>query len=239
MNFDVPRETILPVDAIEVALDPARHPYEIDHLADIDENWRRETAANPNLFDGRMALLARLAYRERRIEGACHLVRFATFMHWRKTRPLTYGGHAFAHAMPVTADGALIAVRMGPRTANPGSVYFAAGSFETQDFPGGKVDIAFNMAREVGEETGIDLDVCDRDPAYHAWSGASGTVMFRRYYLPMTAAAAVRAIGDFVAAESDPEIEGPVVIRSPVDLPDGIKPHMRALVAWHFAERVG
>jgi 8-oxo-dGTP pyrophosphatase MutT (NUDIX family) len=236
MSFDVPRETILPVDGIDVALDPAQHPFEAANLADIDDNWRREHSANPALFDGRMALLARIAYRGRRIEGACHMVRFATFLYWRKTRPLTHGGHVFAHAMPVTTDGALIAVRMGPHTANPGSVYFAAGSFEAEDFSGGQADVDLNMAREVAEETGLDLLPLDRDPIHHAWSGEAGTVIFRRYRVPMTAAAADRAIRDFIAAEADPEIEEPVVIRSTADLPDRIRPHMAALVSWHFSQ---
>src|SRR5262249_54793159 len=100
----------------------------------------------------------------------------------------------------------------------------------------GKVDLDRNMAREVLEETGLDLAPLDRDPIWHAWSGDAGTVVFRRFRLPMTANAVAARIRDFVAAEEDPEIEGPVVIRSAGDLPQGIRPHMRALVSWHFAD---
>lgn len=237
MNFDVPRETILPVDGIDVVLDPAQHPFEAANIADIEANWQRERSANPALFDGRMALLSRIAYRGRRIEGACHMVRFATFLHWRRFRSRDHGGHVFAHAMPVTSDGALIAVRMGPHTANPGSVYFAAGSFEAQDFPAGRADVDLNMAREVAEETGLDLVPLERDAIHHAWSGEAGTVIFRRYRVPMTADAADRSIRDFIAAEAEPEIEGPVIIRSAADLPAESKPHMAALVSWHFAQQ--
>ena len=140
------------------------HPFETANRAAIDANWLREKAANPSLFDGEVSLLARLAYRDRPLEGACHTIRFATFLYWRKTRPWPNAEHAFAHAIPVTSDGALIAIRMGARTANPGRVYFAAGSFDPQDFPGGKVDVDLNMAREVAEETGLDIAGLPRDP---------------------------------------------------------------------------
>jgi 8-oxo-dGTP pyrophosphatase MutT (NUDIX family) len=235
MEFDIPRGVILPVERVDVALDPGPHPFEQMHGAAVEANWARETAANPALFDGRMALLSRLAYRGGSLEGACHVVRYATFLHWRRTRPTRDAGHAFAHAVPVTSDGVLVAARMGPRTANAGRVYFAAGSFEPEDFRDGKVDVDRNMAREVAEETGLAIGGLDRDARCHAWSGDAGTVIFRRYRLPMTAGEAEAAIRAFVAAQADPEIEAPVLIRSACDLPEGISPHMRPLIAWHFS----
>ena len=47
------------------------------------------------------------------------------------------------------AGNALVAIRMGAHTVNAGKVYFAAGSFEPEDFPDGVVDAHGNMAREV------------------------------------------------------------------------------------------
>jgi len=237
MDFDIPREVILPVERVDVALDSAVHPFEAANLAAIDANWAHEKAANPTLFDGPVSLLSRLSYREGRLEGACHAIRFATFLYWRKTRPWPNAEHTFAHAMPVTSDGALIAVRMGRSTANPGRVYFAAGSFDPQDFPAGKVDVDLNMSREVLEETGLDIARLPRDRTYHARSAEAGTVIFRRYFLPMTAAEADTTICAFVAGESDPEIEEPVVIRSLDDLPSGIMPYMATLVGWHFDDQ--
>jgi 8-oxo-dGTP pyrophosphatase MutT (NUDIX family) len=235
MDFDIPREVMLPVEHIDVALDPAPHPFETANVAAIDANWQREIEANPALFDGRVSLLARLGYRDRRLEGSTHLVRFATFMYWRKVRPLAGTGHCFAYTMLVTSDGALIAIRMGPHTANPGRVYFASGSFEREDFPSGKVDVDLNMAREVREETGLDITGLPRDPIHHIWSIPMATIIVRRYRLPMTAAEADRSISAFVASEDDPEIEGPVVIRSVADLPHQAVPHLTDLVAWHCA----
>lgn len=235
MSFDVPRNVILPVDAVDVRLDPGPHPFAVDNAEAIAENWQHETAANPALFDGIVVLLSQLAYHDNRLVGRCHAVNYSTFMLWRKRRENSGAEHAYAHAMLVAGDNALVAIRMGPHTVNAGRVYFAAGSFEPVDFRDGLVDVDFNMTREVGEETGLDLSGAVRGPQWHALSTASGTVIFRRYHVDEPANEIARRISAFVAAEADPEIEGPVIIRHAADLPDGLASHMKPLVEWHFA----
>ena len=234
VNFDLPHNIILPVDEIDVRLDPSPHPFERDNKAAIAENWLREKAAKPALFDGTMALLSELAYRDGWLTGRCHAVSYSTFLHWRNNRVTPVAGHAFAHPMLVSRDNALIAIRMGAHTANAGRVYFAAGSFEPQDFPGGQVDLHFNMAREVLEETGLDIDQARRGKRHYALSTERGTVIFRRYYVDEDADEIAARIRDFVAGDADPEIEGPVIVRGPNDLPDGLMPHMKSLIDWHF-----
>lgn len=235
MSFDLPRNVILPVDAIDVRLDPGPHPFALDNAEAIAENWRREIAANPALFDGTVVLLSALAWRDRRLVGRCHAVNYSTFMLWRKRRANSGAEHAYAHAMLVAGDNALVAIRMGPNTVAAGSVYFAAGSFEPIDFRDGLVDVDFNMIREVGEETGLDLSAARRGPHWHALSTTTGTVIFRRYHVDGTADEIAQRITGFVATEADPEIEGPVIIRRATDLPNGLAPHMKPLVEWHFA----
>jgi 8-oxo-dGTP pyrophosphatase MutT (NUDIX family) len=157
-------------------------------------------------------------------------------MLWRKTRPLDSAEHAYAHAVPVTSDNALVLIRMASHTVNAGRVYFAAGSFEPQDFRGGVAEIDFNMMREVGEETGLDLAGCERDPIYHLRSSEGASVIFRRYYLDEPAEAVAERIRAFVAAEREPEIEGPVIVRSPSGLPPGLALHIPSMIEWHFGD---
>jgi len=239
MPFDLPRDAIVPVRSAIVRLDPGPHPFERDNAAAIDENWRAETEANPALFDGKVVLLSSLTYAGGRLDGLCHIIRFATFMLWRKTRPLGSAEHAYAHAMPVTSDNALILIRMAGHTVNAGRAYFAAGSFEPQDFHEGMADIDFNMLREVREETGLDLSGCERDPIYHLRSSEGASVIFRRYYLNEPAETVAERISAFVAAEEEPEIEGPVIVRGPSDLPADMALHIPAMIEWHFANPPG
>jgi 8-oxo-dGTP pyrophosphatase MutT (NUDIX family) len=156
-------------------------------------------------------------------------------MYWRGNREMPGVGHVFAHAMLVSSDNALVAIRMGKHTLNAGRVYFAAGSFELEDFRDGLVDVNFNMRREVKEETGIDIGEASPAKRYYLLSTRSGTVIFRRYRMPMTANAMIASINAFVAAETNPEIEAPVVIHSASDLPDHLAAHMRPLIEWHFS----
>jgi len=201
----------------------------------IDANWAREHAANPALFDGKMALLSSLSLNGGVLAGTCHAVRYASFLYWKRNRTGGNAEHAYAHPALVSRDNALIAIRMGPRTANPGAVYFAAGSFEAEDFRDGVCDLEFNMAREVREETGLDLSAERRDDGYQLFSTDSSTAIFRRYWLDVNADEIADRVRAFVAGEADPEIEGPVILRAADDAPLGLRAHMLAFMRWHFA----
>ena len=234
MDYSLPLGVILPVDEIDVRLDPSPHPFEIGNLAAIRENWQREIAAKPALFDGMIALLSQFGYADRRLFGRCHAVRYSTFLYWRKDRAGT-AMHAFAHPMLVAKDNALVAIRMGTHTVNAGRVYFAAGSFEPEDFPNGRVDAHGNMVREVREETGLDISGARRGKRHHALATDRGTVIFRRYFLDEPAEEIASRIRDFVAGEREPEIEEPVIIRDAKNLPEGLMPHMPPMIDWHFS----
>ncbi|HEV7252320.1 MAG TPA: NUDIX hydrolase [Mesorhizobium sp.] len=239
MPFDIPRQQIFAVNEIDVSVDAAPHPFESENLAAIDENWRRETRFNPALFDGRIALLSQLDYSGRRLVGRCHVARYASFMLWRRLRPIPQIEHTFAHAVPVAADGALLAIRMAAHTVNGGRVYFAAGSFEPEDFRDGRVDVMSNMLREVREETGLDLSGLPGDPIFHAFSSGAGTALFRRFFLPEPADALAARVEAFIAADPQAEVSGAVVIRDADDLPDGLMPHMPPIIRWHFETLAG
>ena len=58
MSFALPLGIVLPVDEIDVVLDPSQHPFERGMEGPIAENWRREVEAKPALFDGKVALLS-------------------------------------------------------------------------------------------------------------------------------------------------------------------------------------
>lgn len=234
MHFDMPAGEILPLDEVDIRLDPAPHPLEAGRSAAIEANWQREREARPALFDGRMVLLSGLTYRNRRLAGRCHAVRYATFLYWRARR-VDGAGHVYAQAVLAGRDGALLAIRMGRHTINAGRVYFASGSFEPGDVLHGRIDVEANMRREVAEETGYRLADARREAAMFALSRPEGTVIFRRYVAKETAAALAARVRAHVQGQHEPEIEEPVIIRNARDLPGGLMPQMPALIDWHFA----
>lgn len=235
MSFNLPANVILPVDRIDVRLDPSPHPFERDNADAIARGWLEHRAGNPALFDGTMVLLSSLAYDGGLLAGVCHEVRYSTFLHWRRHSDTPHAHHAFAHAMPVTGDGALVAIRMAPHTLNAGKVYFAAGSFEPEDFVDGQVDIHRNMAREVAEETGLNLDTAGTERRHHLISTPGGVVIFRRYRFAETAAELTARIHAHIADDPDPEISEPVVIADAAARPAELMAYMPALIGWHFS----
>lgn len=234
MAFDIPHGKMLPVERVEMHLDPAPHPFESMHEAAIEAGWRAEKAANPALFDGRVVLLSQALYSEGTLSGRFHAVRYATLLHWRRHRPPEVG-HSFAHAALVSSDGLLVAARMGPHTANAGLVYFAAGSFEPLDFTDGMIDADRNMAREVAEETGLDLGAAAPEKLLYAHASDYGIVIFRRFRFRRTAEELAHEIRAFIARQEQPEITEPVVISGPDRLPAGLVSHMKPMIRWHFA----
>jgi 8-oxo-dGTP pyrophosphatase MutT (NUDIX family) len=234
VRFDLPRGRVVGFRRAEVRLDSGPHPFAVENAAAIEANWQAERAANPALFDGEVMLLSSLSLEGDWLVGRCHAVRYAALLHWRRHRR-PGAEHAYAHAAIVSGDGALVAIRMAAHTANAGKVYFAAGSFERTDFRDGQADLEANMAREVGEETGLDLGAARAEDGYHLYSADGATVVFRRYRYEAPAAELAARIAAHAAAEAEPEIEGPVVLRSGAPLPDGVMEHMRAIVDWHFS----
>ena len=186
MAFVLPQNSVAPVNHVEVRFDPTPHPFELANAQAIEANWQAEHAANPALFDGKVVLLSQLALDGDRLTGTCHPVRYATMLYWRKNKGNQGIWHSFAFAVLVASDNALVAIRMGPQTANAGRVYFAAGSFEPSDVVDGLVDLTGNMHREVLEETGLQIDGLRTDPSYHITSANFSTLIFRRYWLRRT-----------------------------------------------------
>lgn len=233
MAFDLPRDVVLSLSDVKVELDPAPHPFALANEAAAAANWVRERALKPALYDGEIALLSALRLDADRLVGRCHIVQYSTFLYWRTLRDAG-AGHAYTHAMLVSSDNALIAAEMGAHTVNAGLVYFAAGSFEPVDFVGGIADLAGNMRREVLEETGIDLADVAYEPTWQAVAKDSGTVVFRRYFLDAPADEIAEGIRATIAAQDEPEIDGPVVIRSAGVRPARLTPQMHDLIDWHF-----
>lgn len=231
-------DVLLPIPDVRLRLLGTPHPYEALHADGIEGNWQAEKARNPALFDGRTVLFSRIGLDDGRLVGACHEVRYASLLHWRLARRTDMAAHLFAMAVPVTADGAVLTVRMAPWTANPGQVYFAGGSLEPADFVGGIADIVGNMQREVLEETGLVLADVPRETGYRVVRTSGGVIVLRRYALPRSAGEIEERVRRFVAKEEKPEIVEPVLVTrgSPPD--PAILPWVRQVVDWHFATPV-
>src|SRR4029079_217769 len=64
------------------------------------------------------------------------------------------------------SDGGFVLGVMGAHTSNPGRIYFPAWLPDSDGGGGGRVDLARNVVREVGEETGLTPDDFEAEPGW-------------------------------------------------------------------------
>ncbi|ENQ97853.1 NUDIX hydrolase [Brucella melitensis] len=145
------------ISRADVLVLPGPLPYAEGNRASIAENWARECAANPTLFDGEVYLAPEATLKDGVLQAGFKRTRFATLMHWRRDPSPIRPWHIFSVGVIVSGEGHLIAARMGQQNAVAGKVYFPAGSIDDNDIFDARVDYDANCRREVREETGIDL----------------------------------------------------------------------------------
>ena len=90
-----PEATVFPIAGVDLRVLPGSHPFVLAEEAAIRENWAKETAANPALFDGRLVFQQRLSFSEDGIAGEGYVTPFSAFMRsgqlpaglvgWRRT----------------------------------------------------------------------------------------------------------------------------------------------------------
>lgn len=225
---------IFPIHRIDLRMIDEPHPYFLMERDNIAENWEQEISANPALYDGRMMLSRTVQIREGVISGEAHVVPFSAFLLWRKTRPVASAIHLFGLPVVISSDGAVIAIRMGEHTSNPGCVYCAAGSLDPGDVRDGLCDLDGNMAREVLEETGIALSDAESVSAFHALHDRGVITVFRAYRFSATAAELIERIAVHIAQEQEPEIDEALAIRSADPQLHLYSPFMPPILEWVF-----
>lgn len=205
---------VFPLQSVELAVLPGDHPFHAAEASRAAENWRGEIAANPALFDGRMVFFDRVRLAEGALRAEGHLMPFSSFLWWRRQAPPPGGVHIFGWAIPVSSDGAVIAIRMGPQTANAGLVYCAAGSLDANDIVGDRCDLAGNLRREVLEETGLDLSEAEPASGWYGLHRDRRVTLYRYFRFERTAEELLAAIGRHMAVDHEKEIDAAVAIRS-------------------------
>lgn len=228
---------IFPLRDVRLRVLDGAHPFHLKNQKAAAADWVAEIAANPALFDGPMVFQHRLTLREGVLTGEGYVVPYSTFLWWRR-QPLGEGGyHVFGLPVIVSADGAIIAVRMAEHTVNRGQVYCAAGSLDPSDIVDGHCDIAGNMAREVREETGLDLAEAETGGRFFATYGRRRLTVVRLYHFDLAAAEILERIAAHMAVDEEKEIAGAVAIRS---ADPGAHPYSAAMLPvldWFFQRR--
>ncbi|MDO9418746.1 NUDIX hydrolase [Pararhizobium sp.] len=225
---------VFAVTDIEVVVEPGPHPFHRAEQAAAMENWEREVAANPALFDGGLVLQRDVRISGGRVETRAHVVPFSTFLLWRKDRP-EGAFHLYGLPVIVSSDNAVIAIRMSAHTANAGKVYCAAGSLDASDVVDGRCDVEANMAREVREEIGFDLWSAGSTSGFFGVQTHGLIALFKFYRFDDTAEALAARIRAHMVTDPHREVDDVVIIRRPDPSLHRYSETMPPVLSWFFA----
>lgn len=230
--------SIVQVDQLDLTFAARPWAFAGERRADIDARFAARQRDNPALWNGRVLLLYESQLRDGVFSGRYLETDFASFDAWRQWGRPPAGVHdCFGAAAVETADGAFLLGVMGPRTANAGRVYFPCGTPDPNDVAGGRVDLALSVARELKEETGLNVADFAAAPGWMSvFDGAQ--IAHLKLLRSSELAAALRArILDHLAQERQPELADIRIARSPADFDPAMPRFVTAFLERHFALR--
>lgn len=156
------------IERLETALVPGAWPFAEEHRAAIEANFAARQKKTPALWNGRILML-----RDHSIDGATFRgsfieVDYASFLTWHDWgRPEAGAKDCFAQGALRAADGAFLLGVMGPRTSQPGHIYFPSGTPDRSDVSGTAVDLEGSVWREIQEETGLSRADLAAESGWH------------------------------------------------------------------------
>jgi 8-oxo-dGTP pyrophosphatase MutT (NUDIX family) len=203
---------------LDCRFDPRPWDWAEKNQALIASHWAAVTARQPALFDGEVLVLHRGSIEDGVFRGAYRKARYAAFLTARDHGFPDGTRNGFAMGALRSRDGAFLLGVMGRHTANPGKIYFPAGTPDLSDVVGDSVDLAGSVARELEEETGLAApDVAFADDWTVVFKGPRVAYM-RRVTIDMDAREAKALMESNIAAQEDPELAGIHVVRGERDV---------------------
>ena len=227
------------VDRLDLAFAPQPWPFAQARRTEIDAWFADLQRRKPAIWNGRILVLHRHEVRDGVFRGAYLEPDYASFSAWRHWQPADAGVHdCFGAGAVISADGTVLLGVMGAHTANAGWIYFPCGTPDPSDIIDGKVDLDWSVARELKEETG--LDIAEVTPA-SGWT----TVMDGQLIVHIKTLRSALTADDLratmlahLAAEAEPELAGIRIVRGPADYDPAMPAFVTAFLDAHFSGRL-
>jgi 8-oxo-dGTP pyrophosphatase MutT (NUDIX family) len=215
----MPDTHIVPVGRLDVGFAPFRWRFAEARRDDIAAHFAARRRTTPQLWNGRVLLMRDFAIRDGILRGTYFEAGFAEFLAWRDWNfPDPAVINCFAMGALRASDGAYLLGVMSDHTANPGRVYFPAGTPDPDDVRGGTVDLLGNVMRELAEETGLTARDVSAAPGWHAVVDSSRVALMKPIDVPVPALQARTKMLSHLASETQPELRDIRIVRSAADL---------------------
>ena len=210
----------------EARLEPFRWAWAEANAEAIARHWRTRRERQPDLFDGRVLMVSALSEADGTLVATFFETGYARLLaHIDLGFPDPSVANGFAMGALRSRDGAYLLGLMAPHTANAGRLYFPAGTPDLGDVrPGGRVDLASSMLREIEEETGLEPDLLRAEPGWTVVRHGGRLAFMREVRLNLTAAEAAARIRRHLAAQPKPELAGIRLLRAPAEIDDSEMP---------------
>jgi len=224
------------VTTLESKFEPWSWPFAVTRRAEIDAHFAVRQRERPHLWNGRVLLAREPVFESGRFSTSYFEIDFASFLAWRDWGfPDRAVFNSFGMGALRCADGAFVLGEMGPHTSTAGRIYFPAGTPDTDDVAGDRVDIEGNITREIEEETG--LTPADYSPSAH-WDcvlvGASVALM-RILTVDQPGEALKVRIEANLAQQAHPELSAIHLVRSLDDLSPSMPRFVTAFLERQFS----
>jgi 8-oxo-dGTP pyrophosphatase MutT (NUDIX family) len=230
---------IIALDRVEAKVEPYDWVFAREKEPEIATHWAAISAGKPAMFNGKVMLQHRATIENGIFRAGYFETDYAAFMSWRDFgHPGPVVRNGFAMAALKSADGAFLLGKMGEHTANPGKVYFAAGTPDREDVrPDGSLDLAGSVTRELCEETGLRLDEIVVDESWTAVILEGRIAFMRPVSVPLPAEEARTLMLSRMAEQEEPELSDIVVIRKLAECESyDMPPFMRRYLAHIYGQ---
>ncbi len=209
-------------------------PLALERSDDIARDWQHRQAQTPEFFNGAVYLMHDHSIDGDVLSGTFFKTDFATFLYWReRASPATQiVREAFGASIIRSAEGHVLLGRQAPGQLNSGRVYPPSGVIDDGDVRDGMIDLDANIRRELarGDRSGRQIGAASaglhrrasRDA--RSRSASNGGASCRRLALR-------ERILAFTRAQSEPELDDIVIVRTQADIDESTMPrHARVLL---------
>jgi hypothetical protein len=215
----MPDPRIVPIDRLDIGFAPFRWPFAETRRGDIAAHFEVRRQATPQMWNGQILLMRDFAIADGALRGMYFETGFADFLAWRDWNfPDPAIVNCFAMGTLRASDGAWLLGVMSRHTANPGRIYFPAGTPDRNDLRGDTVDLLGNILREIGEETGLAATDLAIAPEWHAVVDGPRVAVMKPVEVPFAAPEARARMLRHLASEAEPELSDIRIVRSTADL---------------------
>lgn len=230
---------VFAVDRLDLTFTPRPWPFAEERRAEIDAHFAELQRRKPAVWNGRVLLLRRQVVRDGVFHGEYFETDFASFAAWHHWgRPPAGARDCFGAGAIVAADGAVLVGVMGAHTANAGRIYFPAGTPDPSDVVSGRVDLDYSVARELKEETGLDIAEFSAAPGWSTVVDGALFAQIKTLRSPLAAEVLRARMLAHLAAERQPELSDIRIVRGPADFDPAMPRYVTAYLEALFGGRL-